>query len=89
MNDKSPGGLPKVVLSDGRTVELNLYAVKRGDILAIAAAPAEERDALATTVYVKVTGLSRADIDDLPYPDWYAIDQKMQKLLVNPLADPN
>lgn len=89
MADKVPGGLPKVELSDGRTVELNLYAVRRGDILAIAGAPAEERDAMATAVYVKVTGLSRADLDDLPYPDWFAIDQKVQKLLVNPLADPN
>ena len=89
MADKVPGGLPKVELSDGRTVELNLFAVKRGDILSIAQAPAGERDALANRVYERITGLSEADLNDLPYPDWVALDRKVQKLLVDPLADPN
>ena len=89
MTEKVPGGLPKVVLSDGRSIELNLYAVKRGDILAIAGALPEERDAMANRVYTRITGLGEAELNDLPYPDWFAIDRKVQKLLVDPLSDPN
>lgn len=89
MAEKVPGGLPTVVLSDGRSVELNLFAVRRGDILSIANAPPNERDALANRVYERITGLSEAELNDLLYPDWHALDRKVQKLLVDPLSDPN
>lgn len=85
----APGGLPKVTLSDGRVIELNLYAVRRGDIMAIASAPPDQRDKLATEVYARVTGLTQDALNELPYPDWWALDQKVQKLLTNPLTDPN
>jgi len=86
---KVPGGLPKVELSDGRTIEFNLYSVTRGELRDYYKLPAAERNIAANDLYQRVTGLSEAELDALPFPDWFALDRKFAALIINPLTDPN
>lgn len=89
MTDKAPGGLPKVQLSDGRAVELNLYAVTRRDFTILNALSGDEHRAKSNDIYARITGLSVDELEDLPFPDWIMLDRKIVTMLTNPLADPN
>lgn len=89
MADKVPGGLPKVVLSDGRSIELNLYAVTRRDFTILNALSGDEHKTKSNDIYARITGLSADELEDLPFPDWVMLDRKIVTLLTNPLADPN
>jgi len=76
-----------VTLSDGREIEIDLFkcSLKEFRNLLDPGKPDEEGD----EILGKVCGLSKAEIQSLPYPDYRALVRAFYSKARNPLADPN
>jgi len=76
-----------VILHDGREIEIDLYqcSLKEFRNLLDPGKPDDEGD----EILAKVCGLTKAEIQSLPYPDYRALVKAFYAKARNPLADPN
>lgn len=76
-----------VTLSDGRELTLNLFAVTHAEHVRMAkgTTTAEEDAAILS----RVVGMTPADFDNLPQPDWRRVVVRYWEKSREPLADPN
>lgn len=76
-----------VKLNDGREITLNLFAVTHAEHIRMAkgTTTAEEDSA----ILARVCGLTPAELDALPQPDWRRVVTRYWEKSREPLADPN
>lgn len=74
-------------LSDGREVTIDLHRVTIKEWRALLKPDQPEEDEYATLA--KVVGWKAKDVENLPYPDFRLLGNKIAEMASRPLSDPN
>lgn len=76
-----------IKLKDGREIQIDLYALSVLEVRALSAPTKKGKDDTGDESISKVTGLTVAELQALPFPDYRKITAAFWKLVLNPLAD--